>query len=96
MTEEYLTLERERMGREARQSMDHYKRTAEDLESFGLKTTLSDESAICGLEDDGTPTIFAEVTHPRWGVITQRPARELSAFAWGVQWATIMSEREEG
>ena len=70
--------------------MEVYERVAEDLRAYGLETRLSDASDICGLEDDGTPTIFAEVTHPRWGIITQRPARELSAFAWGVQWGVLM------
>jgi len=62
-----------------------YQRSAEDLQAFGLQVTFSDESEIVGEEEDGSPVLFVEVSHPTRGIITQRPARELAALAWGFQ-----------
>lgn len=74
----------------------HYRRTAEDLASFDMTVTFYDESEMVGEEEDGSPVIFAEVIHDRYGVITQRPARELAAFAWGIQWRTITAMKKAG
>ncbi len=67
-----------------------YSRIAQNLAGFELSIVFYDESETLGVEEDGQPTLFAEVTHATAGVLTQRPARELAAFAWGYQAAHVV------
>ena len=78
---------------------DLYALEYSNAKHVGLTVTFWDESAVCGPEEDGSPTYFAEIVseHPKGGPfpIFQGPARELRMWLAGYQWGALSTLRAE-